>query len=211
MVAETRGAQAIGAIVAAVLAASLVACAPATDHDRYQTGVVGTSTLRNELASTTLYLGGCGHFDYEKLVGSEWVSQGPDFLCVWEGFAQPVAPGQVVTDSFVARDPGVWRLRYAVGLGCSASAPLSQCPIVRDLVSNEFTVLGPGGGCVVTGCSSQLCAEHEVATTCEWRPEYACYRDAVCGRFGPADECAWLPTEELGRCLAADGGNLTPR
>jgi hypothetical protein len=28
--------------------------------------------------------------------------------------------------------------------------------------------------CRRTGCSGQVCADQEVVTTCEWKPEYAC-------------------------------------
>ena len=184
-------------LVAAI--ALLVACAPATDRDRYEVGETGTVTLRNQLATATLYLGGCGHFEYEKRVGGEWISQGSDSVCVWEGLAEPLGPGAAVVDPIVAREPGTWRLRYPVGLGCSETAPLSQCERVDDLRSNAFEVVE--GGCVVTGCSGQLCAEEHVATTCEWLPHYACYRDARCGRFGAGGSCGWESTPELEACL----------
>ena len=180
--------------------ALLDACGPATDRDRYAVGEAGVATFHTQLR-TTLYLAGCNHFDYEKRVGDAWVSQGPDLACVWEGFAQPVLPGEVVSDAIHAREPGTWRLRYAVGAGCSAEAPLdaSKCSVVREVFSNEFEVTGRD--CVVTGCSGQLCAEEQMASTCEWRPEYACFRDATCGRFGPGGACAWKSTPELAACL----------
>lgn len=193
----------------AVAAALLAACAPATDRDRYEVGETGSVTLRNHLASETLYLGGCGHFEYEKRVGQDWVGQGSDTVCVWEGFAEPVAPGAAVVDPIVAREPGTWRLRFPVGLGCSEAAPLSECASVETLHSNPFEVVA--GGCVVTGCSGQLCAEEHLATTCEWLPHYACYRDARCGRFGADGRCGWERTPELAACLEGSGAPLTPR
>ena len=61
-------------------------------------------------------------------------------------------------------------------------------------------------GCAVAGCSGQLCISAEEAeeggiTTCEWRAEYACYREASCepqvnGR------CGWTMTPDLQKCLA---------
>lgn len=39
-----------------------------------------------------------------------------------------------------------------------------------------------GGGCLVGGCSGQLCRQTSVISTCEWVPEYACYRFANCER-----------------------------
>jgi hypothetical protein len=181
--------------------ALLVACGPATDRTRYEVGEPGVATFHNQLHAT-LYLAGCNHFDYEKRVGDAWVSQGPDLACIWEGTAQPVASGDVVQDAIRARDAGTWRLRYAVGAGCSVDAPLSpaNCDVLRDVFSNEFEVVD-SAGCVVTGCSGQLCAEEHIGTTCEWLPQYACFRDAECGRFGPGGSCGWQPTPELTTCL----------
>lgn len=193
-------------VLAALLAA---ACKPVTDREVYAPGESGTATFRNGLAAATLYLGGCGHFAYEQRVASEWVSRGSDLTCVWEGFAEPVAPGEEVVDPITARDPGRWRLRYAVGLGCSESEPLSACERVESIASNEFDVVERG--CVVTGCSSHVCAEEPVATTCEYLPHYACYQGARCGRYGPNGACAWQPTEELTRCLEANGAEPSAR
>lgn len=57
-------------------------------------------------------------------------------------------------------------------------------------------------GCHVGGCSGQLCLEpgDDRATTCEWRPEYACYRSATCERQ-PSGACGWTQTPELRACL----------
>lgn len=193
------------------LALFLAACTPPeTDRERYAVGESGTVSFRNDLR-VTLYLGGCGHFDYEKRVGDQWVSQGSDIVCVWEGLAQPVPPGGVVTDPILAREPGSWRLRYAVGIGCNKKRSLSaaHCDRLIDVTSNEFQVVAsPVARCVVTGCSGELCVDAslgEVATPCVWLPEYACFRDARCGPFGPGSECAWEPTPELAECLDAAG------
>lgn len=54
--------------------------------------------------------------------------------------------------------------------------------------------------CVVTGCSGQVCADEEVVTTCEFRPEYACYKMGRCERQA-SGECDWTQTKELQSCL----------
>jgi eight-cysteine-cluster-containing protein len=61
---------------------------------------------------------------------------------------------------------------------------------------------GGGGDCVKTGCSGTVCAEAEsdVMTTCEMKPEYACYQDAQCARQ-PDGACGWTETPELQACL----------
>ena len=55
-------------------------------------------------------------------------------------------------------------------------------------------------GCIITGCSGQVCADHDVVTTCELKPEYACYQDAVCERQSDK-QCGWTLTAAIGRCL----------
>lgn len=194
----------------AVPAVLLVACLPTTDRDTYAPGDSGSVTIENALRSLTFFLPGCAHFEVQKRIGRRWVTQAPEIECVWEGFAQAVVPGASVTDAFVARDPGHWRLRYSIGLGCSDDEPFSQCATSFPLASNAFEVV-EANDCIVTGCSGQVCAGEPVATTCEWLPHYACFRDARCGHFGPADECAWEPTAELAACLEANGAPLTPR
>ena len=60
-------------------------------------------------------------------------------------------------------------------------------------------------GCAVAGCSGQLCVSAEEAgdifTTCEFRPEYACYREASCEPQANG-KCGWTETAELRQCLA---------
>ncbi len=58
------------------------------------------------------------------------------------------------------------------------------------------------GACYVGGCSSQLCTdEADMASTCEYREEYACYQTATCKRQS-SGECGWTPTSELRACLS---------
>lgn len=40
-----------------------------------------------------------------------------------------------------------------------------------------------------------------MATTCEFRPEYACYRDAACERQADG-KCGFTQSEQLTQCLA---------
>jgi hypothetical protein len=64
---------------------------------------------------------------------------------------------------------------------------------------------GSNGGtaerpCKKTGCSSQICSDQDVVTTCEWRPEYECYQKAACERQ-KSGECGFTETPELAACL----------
>lgn len=64
---------------------------------------------------------------------------------------------------------------------------------------------GPNGGtsaraCRKTGCSGQVCSDDDVISTCEFRPEYACYRTATCARQTDGG-CGWTLTSSLTACL----------
>lgn len=60
-------------------------------------------------------------------------------------------------------------------------------------------------GCAVAGCSGQLCVSADEAgnimTTCEYRAEYACYREASCEPQANG-KCGWTESTELKQCLA---------
>jgi hypothetical protein len=96
------------------------------------------------------------------------------------------------------------------------------------IAGGRYTVRGPGGAgkartatqfwlratdepidektCYVGGCSGQICSENEgVISTCEWRDEYACYRDATC-EVQADGACGWTETHELAACLADPTG-----
>ena len=55
--------------------------------------------------------------------------------------------------------------------------------------------------CIKTGCSNQICSDHDVITTCEYKPEYECYKKATCERQANGD-CGFTKTKELTDCLA---------
>lgn len=74
--------------------------------------------------------------------------------------------------------------------------------------SETFPAQGEGmifNGCAVAGCSQQLCVSADEAantvTTCEYRAEYACYREASCEPQSNG-KCGWTETAELKQCLA---------
>ncbi len=91
------------------------------------------------------------------------------------------------------------------------------------VAGTDFPVKGPGGRsfelratqvyvrsksesssikpCIKTGCSSQVCADQNVISTCEFRPEYACYQKASCERQSDGN-CGFTKTPELTECLS---------
>lgn len=59
--------------------------------------------------------------------------------------------------------------------------------------------------CQHRGCSNQACANTPIFTTCDARPEYACYAAAVCAPQR-AGHCGFTQTPELQSCLANING-----
>jgi hypothetical protein len=74
----------------------------------------------------------------------------------------------------------------------------------ETLRATQFYLRGTGPvatkPCMKTGCSGQVCSDQEIITTCEWRPEYECYRRARCERQANG-ECGFTQTRELTACL----------
>jgi eight-cysteine-cluster-containing protein len=69
------------------------------------------------------------------------------------------------------------------------------------LRANDEAPDAPASECRATGCSGQICADEDMFSTCEYRPEYACYQSATCERQTDG-QCGWTPTPALQACLA---------
>jgi hypothetical protein len=54
--------------------------------------------------------------------------------------------------------------------------------------------------CRKSGCSGNICSDKVLGSTCEWRPEYACYREQNCVR-NKNGRCTWDKPSTLERCL----------
>jgi len=61
--------------------------------------------------------------------------------------------------------------------------------------------------CFHTGCSSQICSDELVMTTCEFLPIYACYQAAECKRQDDGN-CGFTETDTLKKCIEAGGVKL---
>ena len=58
--------------------------------------------------------------------------------------------------------------------------------------------------CIAGGCSGTVCQSKDaepVFTTCEWREEYACYKQTSCSCIN--GKCQWEETEEFQDCLGS--------
>ncbi|PIR82824.1 hypothetical protein COU20_00140 [Candidatus Kaiserbacteria bacterium CG10_big_fil_rev_8_21_14_0_10_59_10] len=115
---------------------------------------------------------------------------GGDFTGPVQSFEECVAAGNPVMESYPRQ------CRSADGQLFVEDVPPVQDPRVGG---------GTFGGCAIAGCSGQLCVSadmaSEIITTCEWRPEYACYQGATC-EMQENGECGWTQTPALQQCLA---------
>lgn len=83
--------------------------------------------------------------------------------------------------------------------GASRSQPtLAPTPTQRE--DDGSTRTQGENGCVIGGCSGEICAEEEMFSTCIFRPEAICYKDATCERRTDGG-CGWTQTPELTTCL----------
>jgi len=95
-------------------------------------------------------------------------------------------------------------------VACSGKSPSTETPTTGEPAAGDAGAgaeggaepgPGAGGECRPTGCSGIVCSDEDVITTCEYRPEYACYQSATCARQ-PDGACGWTQTPELEACLA---------
>lgn len=76
-------------------------------------------------------------------------------------------------------------------------------PLKFSASSESKLPIPPKSACWSTGCSGQICSDEDMITTCEFRSDYACYKEsfAVCERQ-ESGECGWTESQELRQCLA---------
>ena len=55
--------------------------------------------------------------------------------------------------------------------------------------------------CIVSGCSSEICADVAVNTLCVFEPWYECLQWTQCGNFAPDGGCSWEPNEVFNECV----------
>jgi hypothetical protein len=91
----------------------------------------------------------------------------------------------------------------ACGGGKPAGSPVEPASAaVAPPPSNGQASVGPG--CITTGCSGSICIEQgfDQMTTCEMKPEYACYQGAEC-KVQDNGKCGWTMDDRMQKCLAS--------
>jgi len=89
--------------------------------------------------------------------------------------------------------------------GGKTAAPSEPAPSTEPPAAGSDGNGKTGAGCITTGCSGTVCTEaggDDMMTTCEFKPEYACYRDAEC-RMQDSGKCGWTQSDALTACLAS--------
>ncbi len=105
-------------------------------------------------------------------------------------------PDSVIEESYPAVCITNSGEKYTQTIENGSLSPLPVTPITRTAKD----------GCVITGCSSQVCAEEDIVTTCEFKEEYGCYDLAICEKQSDG-KCGWTETNEFLSCLN-DANNL---
>ncbi len=81
--------------------------------------------------------------------------------------------------------------------------PPAPKPVIQQPTSPKPAPVAVPGACYVGGCSGQICSDQPaMASTCEFREEYACYKSNIttCERQANG-QCGWTQTAALAQCL----------
>jgi hypothetical protein len=163
---------------------------------KHVTAITGWS---QEIAGTVQGVPGFG--DLESHIGEQV-----------EVYAQRLSPGNYTlygSEGFYIRllngsDEGVGQTTPgSAGAGVSGSMPPQQGIAIGE-PNPSAPRPEPTGGCMIGGCSSQLCIDARDGggmSTCEWRESYACYQTATCERQA-SGQCGWTETPALTQCLS---------
>lgn len=140
----------------------------------------------------------------------------PDVQCIWAGELAPVlsvsggAAGGAATEVRLGTATATQRTAAGYAFTLTAATEATATLIVTTSSGQPTPPRPPSpepekpptaDGCRKSGCSGQVCSDEDVITDCQFRPEYACYREAKCERQ-PGGVCGWTPTPELAKCLA---------
>ncbi|MES2470799.1 MAG: hypothetical protein V4526_01030 [Patescibacteria group bacterium] len=139
--------------------------------------------------------------------------------CIWAGTVRlniRVASGMGTSNEIVSLGGAITTESETIALTAVEPYPVKETTISPGSYRFVFNVTKTSGAaakpapaapapiaaaCYVGGCSSQICSDNpDIASTCEFREEYACYRTAKCERQS-SGSCGWTPTAELNSCL----------
>ncbi len=78
---------------------------------------------------------------------------------------------------------------------------IQETPNEKYEEPGSFSECKSDSDCVIGGCSGTLCHKkgENIFTTCEYLPEYECYKQIECGCIN--NKCEWDKNAEFERCL----------
>lgn len=120
-------------------------------------------------------------------------------VCIWAGELSPKF-------SIVGGNIGESAREFNLGTATANNVVIRGYTFtLHDATETTATITvakqGEQASCYIGGCSGQICSEREgVASTCEYKEEYACYKAATCERQSNG-QCGWTQTPELQACL----------
>jgi hypothetical protein len=85
----------------------------------------------------------------------------------------------------------------------SSSAPAETAPPPPSAAGGAAAAVADSG-CEIGGCSGEVCQKAgapKMFSTCDYKPEWQCYKTAHCA-LGADGSCGWKSTPELDKCLA---------
>lgn len=111
-------------------------------------------------------------------------------------FDECVAEGNAVMESY----PRQCRSKLGILFVENVAIPVPE-QVSSSTPVTPVTPTPTLGKCFVGGCSGQICSDQEgMASTCEYREEYACYKTARCERQNNG-QCGWTQSLPLLMCL----------
>jgi hypothetical protein len=174
----------------------------------------------------SIFLAGCSPLALQKKQSGSWVDQGPLNICVWEGYAQELAPAKSWTNSTQPLDAGTYRFVSGYSIGCKPGTPLStaDCLLTRPLFSDEFVVgqkqcwgawLDQQGGCrtPADGVYPDSCCAKQLDTTCtQINNDYvkAVSDSQQCSPVATAPQCQFFAQSDLFCASCARAINVSP-
>lgn len=128
-----------------------------------------------------------------------------DVQCAWAGKVAVNVRVNSTVHSFI--EGAIVKVGgYIVQLKQVVPYPVSTQKITAGQYRFIFTVTKDAvttGSCYIGGCSSQICSDQpDMASTCEYREVYSCYKGATCTRQSNG-QCGWTQTASLSSCVQA--------
>lgn len=69
----------------------------------------------------------------------------------------------------------------------------------NNIFSENNAPMSNPNSCVISGCSGQICSNEPQVSTCEYKCEYGCYKNANCRNINGV--CKWETGDKFRHCL----------